>query len=207
MYVKYRKDIFENSKLMEQEFIFPVMTFLSKYSATANMINTTIGCILFEFGINPISRNVDKTKSCLIALADNNIIQLHTELDKLNTPTVLSVSEYSSWVALHDFEIETINNLVRDNLISYKIGDVFMAIKFKAHNHNKLLENINDYGSTTYGYQKLMNWAGITNQGSMSKYVKLLSKTDILKVDKTEVIDKDKKLFKTTHIYSFKKLE
>lgn len=207
MYVRYRKDIFENSKIMEQEFIFPVMTFLSKYSATANMINTTIGCILFEFEINPIPRNVNKVKSCLVALVDSNVIQLHTELDKLNTPIILTVTEYTSWVALHDFEIDTINRLVKNNLISYKIGDVFMAIKFKAHNNNNPSDNINNYSSTNYGYPKLMSWAGITNQGSMSKYVNLLSNTDILKVDKTEVINKDKQVFKTTHIYSFKKLE
>ena len=207
MYVRYRKDIFENEDIMKQEFIFPVITFLGKYSATANMINTTMGCILFEFAINQITRNVDKVKSCLVELAKNDIIELHTKLDKLNTPIILTVNDPISWVALHDFEIDTINKLVKDNLISYKIGDVFMAIKFNAHSYNDPRNNTNKYGSVIYGYSRLMNWSGITNNASMSKYINLLGDTDILKVNKTKLRDETGKTFKTTHEYSFKEIK
>lgn len=206
MFVKYPKELFIHEDIMSEELIFPVMTFLSKYSATANSINSTIGCILFEFSINPITRNTDKIKSCLRKLHEKEFIEIHTELDKINTPILITVNEFNSWVAIHDFEIDTIKKIVSSESVSYKIGDLFMAIKFKSFSTNARDENLNLYDSTSFGYTKLSTWSGISNNGTISKYVSLLGNTEILKVEKTEerTESNGKMIFKTTHKYSFK---
>ena len=206
MYVKFPKQIFYNEKIASQDLLFPCMIFLLRYKSNLDEINTTIGCILNEFDINPIPRNVDKIKQCLSVLSDEGIILLDTKVDKINTPIKLTFPKLTPWIAVHDFEINVISELVKNPKASFKIGNLFTAIKHTAHTVN---HSNNMYSSITKGYTLLSLWSGIESKTTISKYVNLLGDTDILNVKQTTV-KRDvngKESWNTTNEYSFKQIE
>lgn len=204
MYIKYPKEIFSIEELTKEELLFPCIVFIMKYESKDNKINSTIGCILNEFNISQISRNTDRVKSCLLKLEKYEVINIDSTLDKINTPLLLTVNDFGSWVALHDFEIEVIKSIYNKKQISYKVGDVFMAIKQNAHNANPRERNINRYGSVKYAYKTIMYWSGISSPTTLTKYITELSKTNILDVKKQIIEKKSGKVI--THEYSFKEI-
>jgi len=206
MYIKYPKEIFENKQMVSQDFLFPCMVFLLKYKSSFNEINSTIGCILQEFNINPIGRNVDKIRQCLSVLQEEGVISLNSELDKINTPLKLYIEDMTPWIAIHDFEIDAIVNLSNNPKASYKIGNLFTAIKQTAHTLN---HEINNYSMVTKGFRTLSRWSGIDSNTTISKYVNLLEDSNVLEVKRTTVKkrDGDKELWNTTHEYSFKQIK
>lgn len=203
MYIKYPKEIFDNKQIVSQDFIFPCMIFLLRYKSNFDEINSTIGCILQEFNINPIGRNVDKVRQCLSVLEEEGIISLNSKLDKINTPLKLYMEDMTPWIAIHDFEIDAIINLSNNPKASYKIGNLFTAIKQTAHTLN---HETNNYSTVTKGFRTLSRWSGIDSNTTISKYVNLLEESNILGVKRTTVKKKDgdKELWNTTHEYSFK---
>ena len=205
MYVKYPKEIFENKRIVSQDLLFPCMIFLLKYKSSFKEINSTIGCILQEFNINPIGRNVDKIRQCLYVLHDEGIISLYTQLDKINTPIKLYMEDITPWIAIHDFEIESIIELSKSPTASYKIGNLFTAIKQTAH---KVNHEENKYSPVTKGYRTLGSWSGIDSNTTIAKYVDLLEESGILYVKQTTTKKESngKELWNTTNEYSFKNI-
>jgi len=198
------KEVYTSTNLMSNEFALPCIIFLEKYKSKSNTVYTTLGCILDNFNISSISKNTTRLKSLFTELSNSGYISFEAEIVNLNTPLEINIRPYEQgdfFTTIHDFELDSIINLVKDNNVSYMILNMFISIKRRAGFINILN---NQYETSIIGYRKLMDELGIKSFNTMSKYVKLLESTGILMVDRKNSDTDDG--IKTVNTYSFKNI-
>lgn len=205
MFYMIPKDIYTNQNFMSNEFTFPTILFLEEHKSKSRVVYTTIGCIMDRYNISQLSKNTIKIKLLLIELSNIGYIEFEQEIVNFNTPIKIVVRSYEQgdiFTTVQDYELESIINIVSNNNISYMIMNMFIALKRRAGFINILK---NEYESVTISYRKLMDEIGVKSFNTMSKYVSLLEKVELLRVDRKNTNTEDG--LKTINEYSFKKLD
>lgn len=184
MFLKISKDIMSVNSLTNNEMIFPVVIFISKYQSLFGELKTTLKCIADESYINPTGKNIEKIKSCLDELNELGYIKYNPLDINMNTPILINnLIDTKQFFVIYDFEIDEIINLVKQNKISYKLASVFMTLKYKSFNGDI---NKNEYECDKASYAYISRFTGVISYSTIKTYLKLLKECRLIEIQSTK---------------------